>query len=533
MVDVRFHMSRFWKWILGIVVLFALMIMVFSYLIPNDFMRRYAERQMNGRLTDYTVRVGQAYFHPIGLSLDLDDLVLLQNENPDPPMANIKRLHASVHWRALIKGRLVGNFLIDRPKLYLNLKSVRKEAESETTLEQKGWQDALEAVYPLKIDVFRIRNGALTYVDQGPYKPLQASEIFLHATNIRNIFSPKHVYPSPVKLEATLFEKGKLSLDGHANFLQKPRVGFKGEVDLKDIDLAYVTPIAERQNLSVREGVLSANGNMEIAPKNTEVHMKAIEFKGLDADYNLRPETVAKKQEQVEMATTTAKEMSNAPTSKIRVDVLKITQGTLGYLNRKTDPNVRIYADHIEASFKDFSNQLAEGSSEFQMHGRFMGSGDTRVTGTFRPESKNPHLDLKIAIDNTDMKAMNGIFQAYGKFDIKKGEFSFFSEITIRNNRVQGYVKPIFKNMEVTDMRTPKQKSLFHKLYVGVVKVVVTKILKNRPRQQVATETDISGPLEGPRTNTLQTIANLIRNAFIQAILPGFEREVSRGQQKQ
>ena len=146
---------------------------------------------MNRHLTDYTVRVGQAYFHPIGLSLDLDDLVLIQNEIPDPPVASIKRLHASVHWTALIKGRLVGDFLIDRPKLYINLKQARKEAESESTLEQKGWQDALEAVYPLKIDVFRIRNGALTYVDQGPYKPLQASGIFLHATNIRNIFSPE------------------------------------------------------------------------------------------------------------------------------------------------------------------------------------------------------------------------------------------------------------------------------------------------------------------------------------------------------
>lgn len=526
-------MSRFWKWVLGIVSFFALLIIVLSYFIPNDFLRRNAERQMNRHLKGYTVRVGKAYFHPVGLSLDLDDLVLIQNEIPDPPIANIKRLHASVHWRALIKGRLVGDFLIDRPKLHLNLKNARKEAESETTLEQKGWQDALEAVYPLKIDVFRIRNGALTYVDQGPYKPLQASEIYLHATNIRNIFSPKHVYPSPVKLEATLFEKGKLTLDGHANFLQKPRVGFKGEVDLRGIDLGYFTPIAERQNLSVRKGVFSANGNMEFGPKNTEVHMKAIEFKGLDADYDLRPETVAKKQEQVEKATTAAKEMSNAPTSKIRVDVLKITQGTLGYMNRKTDPNVRIYADHIEASFKDFSNQLAEGSSEFQMRGRFMGSGDTRITGTFLPESKNPNLGLKIAIDNTDMKAMSGIFQAYGKFDIKKGEFSFFSEMTIRNNRVQGYVKPIFKNMEVTDMRTPEQKNLFHKLYVGVVKVVVTKLLKNRPLQQVATETDISGPLEGPSTNTGQIIVNLIRNAFFKAILPGFEREVSRGQQKQ
>jgi len=201
-------------------------------------------------------------------------------------------------------------------------------------------------------------------------------------------------------------------------------------------------------------------------------------------------------------------------------------------VNQTTKPNVRIYADHIEASLKEFNNQLATGASEFQMSGRFMGSGNTRVTGTIRPASQNSNLRLKIAIENTDMKAMSKIFQAYGKFDIKRGEFSFYSEIAIRNNRIQGYVKPIFKNMEVTDMRTPEDKSLFHKLYAGAVGAMA-ELLKNRPRQQVATETDISGPLEDPRANTAQIIVNLVRNAFFKAILPGFEREVSDGQQKQ
>ncbi len=532
MVNLRFRLSRPWKWVLGIVGFIAVLIIVLSYVLSSETLRGYAERRMNKHLVDYTVLVGRAYFHPIGLSLDLDDLVLTQNVNPDPPVASIPRLHASVHWKALIKGRIVGDLLIDRPNLYINLKHVRKEEESNIPLQHKGWQDAIGAVYPLKIDVLRIRNGELTYVDQGPYKPLHAGEIFLHATNIRNIFSPEHVYPSPVKFEATLFEKGKLGLVGHANFLQEPHVGFKGDVDLRDMDLGYFTPITERQNISIRKGTLSAKGNMEFAPKNTEVHLKTIEIKGLDGDYDHRAETAAKEQVQVQKATMAAKEMSNAPTSKIQVDVLKITQGTLGYVNRTTDPNVRIYVDHIEASLKDFSNQLAEGSSAFQMQGRFMGSGDTRVTGTFKPESKSPNFSLNIAIENTDMKAMGKIFQAYGKFDIKSGDFSFFSEMTVRNNSVQGYVKPIFKNMEVTDMRTPEQKSLFHKLYVGAVSAA-SKLLKNRPREQVATKTDISGPLEGPRTNTVQIIVNLVRNAFFKAILPGFEREVSQEQQKQ
>ena len=52
-----------------------------------------------------------------------------------------------------------------------------------------------------------------------------------------------------------------------------------------------------------------------------------------------------------------------------------------------------------------------------------------------------------------------------------------------------------------------------------------SKVLKNRPRQEVATQVDISGTIENPRTSTVQIVGNLIRNAFFKAILPGFERE--------
>ncbi len=526
MVNVRFPKSRVWKWTLVIGGFFFLLT-VFSYLINIKALRQYAERQMNQSLTDYTVRVGKAFFHPIGMSLTLDNLVLIQNDIPEPPVAKIERLHASIHWRALIKGSLVGDLLIDRPKLYINLQQARKEVTSDTNLARKGWQDALLAVYPLQIDVLKVNNGELTYLDEGPNPPLHASAILLEATNIRNIFTPDQTYPSPVIASAVIFDQGQLHLDGHANFLQKPRLGFKGQADLKDIDLGYFKPIMQRQNLAIRQGALSATGKMELAAKKSEIHLETIELTGLDADYDLRPETEAKQQQQVQQATKAAREMSNAPGAIIRVDLMKITKGTLGYFNQTTDPKIRIYADHIEATVKDFSNQLAEGSSAFQLHGRFLGSGATEITGTFRPESRSPHLDLKIAIENTDMRAMSNIFQAYGKFDIKKGDFSFFSEMTIRNNEVQGYVKPIFQNMEVTDMRTPEEKGIFHKLYVGAVKVF-TELLTNRPHQQVATQTDISGPLDDPDTSILQIIVNLIRNAFFQAILPGFEQEVNQ-----
>jgi hypothetical protein len=39
----------------------------------------------------------------------------------------------------------------------------------------------------------------------------------------------------------------------------------------------------------------------------------------------------------------------------------------------------------------------------------------------------------------------------------------------------------------------------------------------------------MSGPVENPQANTWEIVEKLVQNAFFKAILPGFEREVSRG----
>ena len=50
-------------------------------------------------------------------------------------------------------------------------------------------------------------------------------------------------------------------------------------------------------------------------------------------------------------------------------------------------------------------------------------------------------------------------------------------------------------------------------------------VLENFPRDEVATQADIGGPLDNPQASTWQVVVTLIQNAFFKAILPGFERE--------
>lgn len=151
-----------------------------------------------------------------------------------------------------------------------------------------------------------------------------------------------------------------------------------------------------------------------------------------------------------------------------------------------------------------------------------MGSGETGVTGSFRANPKGPAFDVDIRIENTDMTRMNSILRAHGGFDVVSGVFSFYSEIRIKDGYVNGYVKPLFKDLVAYDADRDREKGFAQKLKERVVNVV-GRVMKNAPRKEVATKVDISGPVENPQYSTLQIVVRIVQNAFFKAILPGLD----------
>ena len=516
-------------WAGGILALILIGIFVFAYLLDEP-LRRRVEKNMNARLKGYTVRIEKLDFHPIGLSIDLENLWIYQTAHPEPPIASIPSLHASVHWKALLSGRVVGDFQIDNPKINFDLRQFVQEAKDQTPVHQKGWQDALQAAYPLKIDRFAIRNGDLTYVDKGPYKPLHITKLNFTTENIRNVESEKGVYPSPVHLEGVVFDKGRAMFNANADFLAKPHIAFKGDVELDQITLNYFKPIAERYQLSVRMGSLSTRGSIESASDGQKILIRNLSLTDIDADYLHQETQTAPTEKVAKQAGKVARETANEPTLEVRVERFT-ANGRIGYINQAAKPPYTVFLTGTKLELDNLSNHFKNGPARAHLTGRFMGSGPTRAQATFRPESKGPDLDLTISIDDTDMPTMNDLLRAYGNFDVVAGKFSLYSEIKIRQAKIDGYIKPLFRDMKVYDRRQDAEKSMFRRLYEGLVGGI-SGLLKNRPRSEVATKVPISGDLEAPQSNTWETIVRLIQNAFFQAILPGFEKEVSQGSAK-
>jgi hypothetical protein len=521
----KFLESRLVRWVFGISVALALVLFIAS-LFFDEPLRSSMEKRMNRDLKGYSVRIPKLRVRLIGLSLTLKGMTVIQLAHPDTPVVMFPALKASIHWREILSGRLVAEFILDQPKVNINLLQLRSEAANDVSLKERGWQQAVEAIYPLKINSLKVKDASVTYIDQDPKRPLVLSHLNIQATNIRNIHQPDQVYPSTFHLDTAVFDSGRATVDGAANLLAVPHPGIKAHIKMEKISIDYFKSVIARSNLSIHGGMLQASGDIEYAPKVKIAHLKELTIQGMNLDYLHSRRTAKSEKETAVVVKKTARKLSNSPGSLIRADQIFLSGCTLGVVNKAAKHPYRVFLAETDLQLSNFSNQFTQGPAQAKLKAKFMGSGTTTASATFRPARVGPDFDLYLKIEESRLTAMNDVLRSYGNFDVSAGIFALVAELHIKNDRISGYIKPFFKDIQVYDKRTDKNQGTFHMFYEKMIGGVAT-ILENRTRQEVATKIIISGPVGKPETSTLQIVIELIKNAFFRAILPTFDKGAS------
>lgn len=504
-----------------------IIVLLVASLFTNGLIRGRTEKAMNEKLVGYHTAVGRARLNLLDGDLTLMNVVVVQNAYPKPPVMDISSITAHIDWAALFHGRVVAAFAIRRPRLHINLTQLEHESSNKTPVSKEGWQDALQNVYPFKINRLTIYDGELTYVDVDPRRPLHLQNVYLTAGNIQNIYAGNNTYPSSLHASATLLDQAKLKINGYANFLAKPYAGVWIRYWLQGLPLEPFDPIIGHANLTVHGGVMDSTGIVQYAPWIAQAEVYNATVNGINLKYVHLPQTTPKEQKHVKEVKKNAKQVNNKPGVVLKVDKAAIEKSRVAYIDQAGKPPYTLFLTDLMVSTTNFSNHFYQGSSDIQITGKFMGSGDTVVKANFRPEKKGPDFTLNAAIRNADVTSLNDLFQNYGKFDVAGGWFSLFTQMNVREGEVHGYVKPLFSQLEVYNYQKEKKKPVLKQTYEMVIGAA-SHLLRNHRTQQVATEVDISGKLNQPNVSTLQAIGELIRNAFIKAILPGFEHQVQQ-----
>lgn len=239
-------------------------------------------------------------------------------------------------------------------------------------------------------------------------------------------------------------------------------------------------------------------------------------------EYVHTPATAAAEKERGRKVAEVAKDQQ--PEMPVRIERLELVDSRLALSGPANDRRFRVFVDHADFVVTNLSSGFRNGPARAKLAGRFMGSGTASGSAVFRDNRKEPDFEIKVAIEQASLPSINDLLRAYGKLDVAEGTFSVYSEMKVRNGRIEGYVKPLFKGVKVYDPEQDKKKPVLKKIYEKIAGGL-SHILENHPRDQVATVADLSGTIEDPNTSTWEIIVRLVSNAFIKAILPGFDRE--------
>ncbi|HEX3988611.1 MAG TPA: hypothetical protein VHZ30_04210, partial [Verrucomicrobiae bacterium] len=142
------------------------------------------------------------------------------------------------------------------------------------------------------------------------------------------------------------------------------------------------------------------------------------------------------------------------------------------------------------------------------------------------PLAANPTFELNASLTNVDLTALNNFLEAYGKFDVARGDFEMYTSFASADGKYDGFVKVLFKHLDVFSWEKDHKKNIL-KLFWQAIVGLVSEGLKNQSHDQLATQVPISGTYQGSHVGVIPAVGNLLKNAFIRALLPNIGQPVT------
>jgi hypothetical protein len=244
-------------WIIASVVI---ILTIIRLLLPS-----IVKSYINGKLNDlpgYNGHVDDIDIYLIRGAYRIDGLVLQKKTDPPKyPFLRIKHTDLSLEWKAIFKGRLVGEIVMDQPAMHI----IAATADISKEPAKEHWTRTLKAVMPMTINRLELTDGSISYLDFAarPDVNLHIKNMKLTALNLANVEKIGKPLPSTVTLTGTSIGNGKLKADMKINVLKEiPDFELNGQ--LTSVKLTSLNNFIEAKGkIDVEKGTLDMYSELE------------------------------------------------------------------------------------------------------------------------------------------------------------------------------------------------------------------------------------------------------------------------------
>lgn len=210
----------------------------------------------------------------------------------------------------------------------------------------------------------------------------------------------------------------------------------------------------------------------------------------------------------------------------ITINHVEIHQGVVAFRNFESEPPVNIQINHINATLTNLTNvdNGAGRVATLDVKAKAFNDADVTANAEFDPFSDSDFV-FAIRCEEVSLPMLNDLATAYAALDFNGGTGEIVAEMEAQNGQLTGYVKPLFKNVDIFDWEQDieeQSKNPFLLAWEGLGGSL-SAILTNGQTDRLATRVEFSGSLDNPDISTWDTIVNTLSNAFIDAYNTGFD----------
>lgn len=175
-----------------------------------------------------------------------------QGKTDSIPFFNAATIDLSVQWKAIFKGRIVGEIYVDDPTVnFVKGKHKEEDAKADTA----DFRRIIKDLMPLTINHFEITNGEIHYVDpfSTPKLNIALKDLKIVASNLSNVNDSNKVLPAHAVANGEAYN-GTFNLNVDFDALQKTPT-FDMNAEIKHVNLVQLNDFLQAYaNFEVEKG---------------------------------------------------------------------------------------------------------------------------------------------------------------------------------------------------------------------------------------------------------------------------------------
>jgi hypothetical protein len=215
----------------------------------------------------------------------------------------------------------------------------------------------------------------------------------------------------------------------------------------------------------------------------------------------------------------------------VTLERLRINDGIVRYWDLTSSPVFNIELRSLNVIAENLSTVPREDKllpATVRLSAITSGEGQLDMTASFDPLADVPTFDLNFELQNLQLVAYSHFVKEAASLNVVGGTFNLHTEIAAHDGFFTGYAKPLISGLEISPL-DPEDTGLLQRIYESAA-TVIRDILEAPGEEQVGLRVPIEGRFDDPDIGVWTAVITLLRNAFIEALVPSIDHSIHIGQ---